>query len=48
LGATHPDAEIDVIKKGVDRIREDVGQYDVEIPVIPEIDGSERARLAVS
>jgi hypothetical protein len=48
LGATHPDAEIDVIKKGVDRIRADVGQYDVEIPVIPEIDGSERVRLAVS
>src|SRR5690606_20402815 len=37
LGATHPDAEIDIIKRGVDRIREDVGQYDVEIPQIPEI-----------
>ena len=48
LGATHPDAEIDIIKKGVDRIREDVGQYDVEIPQIPEIDSSERVRLAVS
>lgn len=48
LGATHPDDEIDIIKRGVDRIREDVGQYDVEIPAIPEIDGSERARLAVS
>ncbi len=48
LGATHPDAEIDIIKKGVDRIREDVGQYNVEIPAIPEIDSSERVRLAVS
>ena len=48
LGATHPDDEIDIIKKGVDRIREDVGQYDVEIPEIPEIDSSERVKLAVS
>ncbi|MDX3906206.1 MAG: hypothetical protein QHC78_11005 [Pigmentiphaga sp.] len=39
LGATHPDEEIDIIRKGVGRIREDVGVYGVEIPQIPELDG---------
>lgn len=38
LGATHPDDEISIIRKGVNQIREDVGIYGVEIPVIPEID----------
>ncbi len=38
LGATHPDQEIDIIRRGVNRIRKDVGQYGVEIPRIPEID----------
>ncbi len=38
LGATHPDEEMDIIRKGVNKIREDVGQYGVEIPVIPELD----------
>ena len=38
LGATHPDQEIEIIRRGVDKIREDVGQYGVEIPCIPEID----------
>ena len=38
LGATHPDDEIGIIRRGVDRIRKDVGQYGVEIPRIPEID----------
>ena len=45
LGATHPDDEIDIIRRGVDKIREDVGQYGVEIPRIPEIDDS-RVALA--
>ena len=40
LGATHPDEEMDIIRKGVNQIREDVGQYGVEIPVIPELDNT--------
>lgn len=40
LGATHPDEEMDIIRKGVEQIREDVGQYGVEIPRIPELDGA--------
>lgn len=40
LGATHPDQEIDIIRAGVEKIRQDVGQYGVEIPYIPEIDGA--------
>lgn len=40
LGATHPDEEIGIIRKGVDQIREDVGVYGVEIPFIPELDGA--------
>ncbi|WP_353236222.1 hypothetical protein [Diaphorobacter ruginosibacter] len=39
LGATHPDEEMDIIRKGVNQIREDVGVYGVEIPLIPELDG---------
>jgi hypothetical protein len=46
LGATHPDDEIDIIRRGVDKIREDVGQYSVEIPRIPEIDGKAGERMA--
>jgi hypothetical protein len=42
LGATHPDDEIAIIRRGVDKIRKDVGRYGVEIPPIPEID-DERA-----
>lgn len=38
LGATHPDEEIGIIRKGVNKIREDIGVYGVEIPAIPEID----------
>lgn len=38
LGATHPDEEMAIIRQGVNKIREDVGQYGVEIPVIPELD----------
>jgi hypothetical protein len=47
LGATHPDDEIDIIRQGVDKIRSDVGQYGVEIPQIPEIDGKAGERLTV-
>jgi hypothetical protein len=38
LGATHPDDEIAIIKRGVDQIREDVAPYDVVIPEIAEVD----------
>lgn len=38
LGATHPDEEIAIIKRGVDRIRDDVSPWGIEIPTIPEID----------
>lgn len=40
LGATHPDEEMDIIRKGVNQIREDVAPYGVEIPHIPELDGA--------
>jgi len=40
LGATHPDEEMGIIKRGVDKIREDIGAYGVEIPFIPELDGA--------
>ena len=46
LGATHPDSEIDIIRRGVGKIRDDVGQYGVEIPAIPEIDGTTDKRLS--
>jgi len=38
LGATHPDDELAIIRKGLDQIREDVGAYGIEIPRVPEID----------
>jgi hypothetical protein len=38
LGATHPDEEMAIIRKGVERIRKDVGAYGVEIPRIAELD----------
>lgn len=40
LGATHPDQEMAIIRKGLNQIREDVGAYGVEIPRVPEIDDS--------
>ena len=46
LGATHPDDEIDIIRRGVDKIRKDVGQYGVTIPRIPEIDDNRPSVLA--
>ncbi|WP_423457698.1 hypothetical protein [Ottowia sp. VDI28] len=38
LGATHPEEEIPIIRRGIQQIREDVGAYGVEIPHIPELD----------
>ena len=38
LGATHPDEEMAIIRRGVNQIRKDVGAYGVEIPHIPELD----------
>lgn len=40
LGATHPDDEIAIIRRGLNKIREDVGVYGVEIPYIAELDGA--------
>ncbi len=45
LGATHPDDEISIIRVGVNKIREDVGRYGVEIPRIAEIDGDQSSAL---
>jgi hypothetical protein len=38
LGATHPDGEIEIIRRALVRIREDVAPYGVEIPSVPEVD----------
>jgi hypothetical protein len=38
LGATHPDGEIEIIRRALVRIREDVAPYGVEIPAVPEVD----------
>ncbi len=43
LGATHPDEEIGILKKALDKVREEVGPYGVPIPHIPELDGPVRA-----
>jgi hypothetical protein len=42
LGATHPDEEVEIIARGLAKIREDVAPWDVPIPVIPEIEGTDR------
>jgi hypothetical protein len=42
LGATHPDEEMGILKRALDRIREDVAPWDVSIPAIPELDGTAR------
>lgn len=39
LGATHPDEEIGIIRRALDRIREDIAPWGVSIPAIPELDG---------
>ncbi len=38
LGATHPDGEVEIIRKALATIREDVAPYGVEIPEVPEVD----------
>ena len=42
LGATHPDEEMDIIRRALDQIREDVAPYGVEIPAVPEVDRRRR------
>jgi len=42
LGATHPDEEVDIIVAALAKIREDVAPYDVPIPLIPEIEGTDQ------
>ena len=42
LGATHPDEEVAIIKRALDKIREDVAPYGVPIPRIPEVDGPDK------
>lgn len=42
LGATHPDEEVAIIKRALDKVREDVAPYNVPIPAIPEVDGPTR------
>jgi hypothetical protein len=39
LGATHPDAEVEIIVGALREIRDDVAPYGVPIPIIPEIEG---------
>ncbi|MDP6574196.1 MAG: hypothetical protein QGI06_11890 [Rhodospirillales bacterium] len=43
IGATHPDEEVEIIIDAVGRIRGEVAEYDVPIPVIPEIEGPREA-----
>jgi ribonucleotide reductase beta subunit family protein with ferritin-like domain len=38
LGATHPDGEVEIIRRGLEKIRADVAPYGVPIPRIPEVD----------
>lgn len=40
LGATHPDAEVDIIARALAKIRADVAPWEVPIPPIPEVEGS--------
>jgi hypothetical protein len=40
LGATHPDAEVGIIRAALDKIRADVAPYGVPIPRIPEIESA--------
>ncbi|MSQ20167.1 MAG: hypothetical protein EXR39_11590 [Betaproteobacteria bacterium] len=39
LGATHPDEEIAIIKRAIDKVRSEIAPYGVTIPRIPELDG---------
>ena len=38
LGATHPDEELAIIRRALDKIRADVAPWNVHIPNIPEVD----------
>jgi len=40
LGATHPDEEVDIIRRSLSDIRRDVAPYGVPIPAIPEIEST--------
>ena len=40
LGATHPDEEIAIIKRAIDKVRSEIGPFGVMIPRIPELDGA--------
>lgn len=42
LGATHPDDEVAILKRALDKVRAEVGPYGVPIPHIPELDGPEK------
>jgi ribonucleotide reductase beta subunit family protein with ferritin-like domain len=39
LGATHPDEEISIIKRAIDKVRAEIAPFGVTIPRIPELDG---------
>lgn len=43
LGATHPDEEVGIIRRALEKIRADVAPWKVPIPLIPEIDGAASA-----
>ncbi|MFM9886398.1 MAG: hypothetical protein ACKVQT_25515 [Burkholderiales bacterium] len=40
LGATHPDEEIAIIKRAIDKVRAEIAPFGVSIPRIPELDGA--------
>lgn len=43
LGATHPDEEVEIIRKALQRIRSDVAPFNVPIPPIPEVESGREA-----
>jgi hypothetical protein len=43
LGATHPDEEVAIIRKALQRIRADAAPFNVPIPPIPEVEGGREA-----
>lgn len=46
LGATFPDQEPAIIKRALDRIRDDVAGWGVTIPAIPELDAPPQRKIA--
>ena len=48
LGATHPDEEVDIIVGALNKIRADVAPYQVPIPEIPEIEGTDATARQVA